>query len=202
MCSNDHQYENNYENKQIGIRCWVDVSPTEYSLMLRPLNKASLGYCVPDRCVPTLDRVKHGTSFVGLRHLLNQWGVWPASPTPLTRFIGLAPLRRMHARPTHRTPPLSALKRAAVGSRVSLRSIQPKGWDGSVRGKIAKGHFVQVMQHPRIFGRVHIGRGWINIAPGILISDGNDIETKAERSFDLGFIFNIEAKRTCLFQNL
>jgi hypothetical protein len=33
--------------------------------MFRPLNKASLGYCVPDRCVPTLDRVKHGTSFVG-----------------------------------------------------------------------------------------------------------------------------------------
>ncbi len=33
--------------------------------MLRPLNKASLGYCVPDRYVPTLDRVKHGTSSVG-----------------------------------------------------------------------------------------------------------------------------------------
>jgi hypothetical protein len=40
---------------------------------------------------------------VGFRHLMDQWGVWPASPTPLTRFIGLAPLRRMHARPTHRT---------------------------------------------------------------------------------------------------
>jgi hypothetical protein len=45
--------------------CRVDVSPTENSWMLRPLNKASLGYCVPDRCVPTLDRVKHGTSPVG-----------------------------------------------------------------------------------------------------------------------------------------
>jgi hypothetical protein len=33
-------------------------------------------------------------------------------------------------------------------------------------------------------------------------SNGNDIETKAERSFDLDFIFDIEAKRTCLFQNL
>ncbi|MFN9907101.1 MAG: hypothetical protein ACK56F_13445, partial [bacterium] len=41
---------------------------------------------------------------VGLRRLMNHWGVWPALPTPLTRFIGLAPLRRMHARPTHRTP--------------------------------------------------------------------------------------------------
>ncbi len=32
---------------------------------------------------------------VGLRHLMDQWGVWPASPTPLTRFIGLAPLQRV-----------------------------------------------------------------------------------------------------------
>jgi hypothetical protein len=32
--------------------------------------------------------------------------------------------------------------------------------------------------------------------------NGNDIETKAERSFDLEFVFDIEAKRTCLFQNL
>jgi hypothetical protein len=33
-------------------------------------------------------------------------------------------------------------------------------------------------------------------------SNGNDSETKAERSFDLDFVFDIEAKRTCLFQNL
>jgi hypothetical protein len=33
-------------------------------------------------------------------------------------------------------------------------------------------------------------------------SNGNDIETKAERSFDLDFFFDIGAKRTCLFQNL
>ncbi len=44
--------------------CRVDVSPidvslTENSWMLRPLNKASLGYYAPDRCVPTLDRVTH-----------------------------------------------------------------------------------------------------------------------------------------------
>jgi hypothetical protein len=82
---------------------------------------------------------------VGLRRLMDQWGVWPASPTPLTRFIGLAPLRRMHARPTHRIK-------------------QRDGMDRS-RGKIAKGHFVQGMQHPRIFGWGHIGWGWTNIAP-------------------------------------
>ncbi len=33
-------------------------------------------------------------------------------------------------------------------------------------------------------------------------SNVNDIETKAEQSFDLGFVFDIEAKRTCLFRNL
>jgi hypothetical protein len=147
----------------------TDVSPTESSWMLRPLNKASLECCVPDRCVPTLDRTPSASiaASVGLRRLMDQWGVWPASPTPLTRFIGLAPLRRMHARPTHRTPPLRSVKRSAVGSRVLLRSIKSKGWDGSDRGKLAKGHFVQGMQHPRIFGRGHIGRGWTNIAPEI-----------------------------------
>ncbi len=44
----------------------TDVSPTGNSWMLGPLNKASLGYCAPDQCVPTLDRIKHGTSSVGL----------------------------------------------------------------------------------------------------------------------------------------
>ncbi len=58
---------------------------------------------------------------VGLWHLMDQWGVWPASPMPLTRFIGLAPLRRMHARPTHRTPPLrSAKARGSWKSGVAL----------------------------------------------------------------------------------
>ncbi len=33
-------------------------------------------------------------------------------------------------------------------------------------------------------------------------SNGNDIKTKGERSFDLDFVFDIEAKRTCFFQNL
>ncbi len=33
-------------------------------------------------------------------------------------------------------------------------------------------------------------------------SNVNDIETKAERSFDLGYAFDIKAKRTCSFQNL
>ncbi len=36
----------------------------------------------------------------------------------------------------------------------------------------------------------------------VISSNGKDIETKAERSLDLGFVFDIEGKRTCLFQNL
>ncbi len=66
----------------------TDVSPTENSWMLRPLNKASLGYCVPDRCVPTLDRVKHGTSSVGRYHGLCR----PPAPNGSEgRLAGFAP---------------------------------------------------------------------------------------------------------------
>jgi hypothetical protein len=39
-----------------------------------------------------------------------------------------------------------------------------QGWDTLVRGTISKGHFVQGAQHPRTFGRGHIGRGHINPA--------------------------------------
>ncbi len=39
-----------------------------------------------------------------------------------------------------------------------------QGRDTSVRGKIAKGLIVQGAQHPRTFGRGHIGRGHINPA--------------------------------------
>ncbi len=63
---------------------------------------------------PTIKRPHHQlvaiAASVGLRHLMDLRGVWPASPTPLTRFIGLAPLCRMHARPTHRTTPLRSAK--------------------------------------------------------------------------------------------
>ncbi len=40
-----------------------------------------------------------------------------------------------------------------------------------------------------------------NVEGCVRSSNGNDIKTKAERSFDLDFVFNIEAKQTCLFQN-
>jgi hypothetical protein len=63
------------------------VSPTEYFWMLGPLNKASLGYCAPDRCVPTLDRVKHGTSSAGRYRGL---GRPPAPNESVGRLAGFA----------------------------------------------------------------------------------------------------------------
>ncbi len=69
---------------------------------------------------------------VNLWRLMNHWAVWPASPTSLTRFIGLAPLRRMHTRPIHRTPPLRCAKaRGSWKSGVaSLNQIKGMGWFG------------------------------------------------------------------------
>jgi hypothetical protein len=124
------------------------------------------GWCVPDWCVPDrkfLDvapleqsvpwklcpwpmcpdpgprSVGAIVASVGLRRLMDQWGVWPASPTPLTRFIGLAPLHRMHAQPTHRTPPLRSAK-AHVSWKsgvASLNQIKGMGWFG--QGQIIQG---------------------------------------------------------------
>ncbi len=42
--------------------------------------------------------------------------------------------------------------------------VAVQGRDTSVRDTISKGGFVQGAQHPRIFGRGHIGRGHINPA--------------------------------------
>ncbi len=121
----------------------TDVSPTENSWMLRPLNKASLGYCAPDRCVPTLDRVKHGTRSVGKYRVLRRP---PAPNESVGRLAGLAytpdqvywisapPMNARSA--THRTLELhrfAALKREPVGSRVSLRSMKSEFRDGMVR---------------------------------------------------------------------
>ncbi len=65
----------------------TNVSPTEISWMLHPLNKASLGYFAPDQCVPTLDRIKHGTSSVGRFHGL---GRPPAPNGSVGRLAGFA----------------------------------------------------------------------------------------------------------------
>jgi hypothetical protein len=65
----------------------TDVSPTENSWIMRPLNKASLVYCVPDQCVPTLDRIEHGTRSVGRYRGL---GRTPAPNESLGRLAGFA----------------------------------------------------------------------------------------------------------------
>ncbi len=104
---------------------------------------------------------------VGLRRLINRWGVWPASAYAPEQvyWIGPGPLRRMHARPTHRTPPLrSAKARGSWKSGVaSLNQIKGMGWFG--QGQNSQGTLCPRLQHPKIFGRGHIGRGWTNIAP-------------------------------------
>ncbi len=88
-----HVYSVLYNPVRYGqSRCRVDVSPTdasptENSWMLRPLNKASLRYCVPDRCVPTLDRVNHKTSSVGRYRGL---GRPPAPNESVGRLAGFA----------------------------------------------------------------------------------------------------------------
>ncbi len=68
----------------------TDMSPTENSWMLRPLNKASLGYCVPDQCVPTLDRVRHETSSVGRVGRYRGLGRPPAPNESVGRLAGFA----------------------------------------------------------------------------------------------------------------
>jgi hypothetical protein len=44
----------------------------------------------------------------------------------------------------------------------SMCDAAVQGWGTLVRGTISKGHFVKGAQHPRTFGREHIGRGHIN----------------------------------------
>jgi hypothetical protein len=85
--------------------------------------------------------------------------------TPLTRFIGLVPLRLMHARPTHRPPPLlSAKARGSWKSGVApLNQIKRMGWFG--QGQNSQGTLCPRVATSKNFGRGHIGRGWTNIAP-------------------------------------
>ncbi len=53
---------------------------------------------------------------------------------------------------------------AIAADRASSILDAVQGRDTSVRDTISKGRFVQGAQHPRIFGRGHIGRGHINPA--------------------------------------
>jgi hypothetical protein len=86
--------------------------------MLHPLKKVSLGYWAPYRCVPTVDRVKHGTSPVGRYRGLGR----PLAPngsvghlagfayTPdQVYWIGTPPSDARSAL-TYRTPPLRSAK--------------------------------------------------------------------------------------------
>jgi len=53
----------------------TDMSPTENSWMLHPLDKMSLGYCAPDRTIPSLntDWMRHPCHVRSMRCALHAW---------------------------------------------------------------------------------------------------------------------------------
>ena len=82
-----------------------------------------------------------------------------ANPINLVRGVGEAG-QTPHCFIRCRRPTEAAI--AADGASFMVDAVQ--GRDTSVRDTISKGGFVQGAQHPRIFGRGHIGRGHINPA--------------------------------------
>jgi hypothetical protein len=102
----------------------------------------------------------------------------PSHPFDLILCVGRACIRRRGANPINlvrgvgeagQTPHWSIRCRrpteaaiAADGASSMLEAVQ--GRDASVRDTMSKGRFVPGAQHPRIFGRGHIGRGHINPA--------------------------------------
>ncbi len=157
------------------MRCNVspsptDVSPTENSWMLHPLDKVSLGYFAPDRTIPSLSsdwiersdtRLPTAARFSAAKRWSSMCGpsVHPTEGRQSNKGRGRSRLDAHWSircrRPTEATI-------AADGASSKLDAVQ--GWDILVRGKISKGHFVHGAQHPRTFGQGLIGRGHINPA--------------------------------------
>jgi hypothetical protein len=145
------------------IRCNVspspnDVSPTENSWMLHPLDKVSLGYFAPDRTIPSLwfDWAKRHPTWSSMCGP-SMHPTEGANPLNLVRGVGEAG-QTPHWSIRPRRPTEAAI--AADEASSMLDAVQ--GWDTSVRDTISKGRFVQGAQHPRIFGLWHIGMGHIN----------------------------------------
>ncbi len=124
------------------------------------------GWCVPDRCVPDRKFLDVAPLEQSVPWILCPWPMCPdPGPRSVSRYRGLsrppapngsvgrlagfayapdqvyllAPLRRMHTRPTHRTPPLrSAKARGSWKSGVALlNQIKGMGWFG--QGQISQG---------------------------------------------------------------
>jgi hypothetical protein len=133
----------------------TDVSPMENSWMLNLLDKVSLEYFAPDQTIPSLNPDLIGVLCVG-RACIRRRG---ANPINLVRGVGKA------GQTSHRSIMCRRLTEDAIaadGASFMLDAVQ--GRDTLVKGTISKGRFVQGGQHPRIFGRGHIGRGHINPA--------------------------------------
>jgi hypothetical protein len=138
----------------------TDVSPTENSWMLHPLDKMPLDYFAPDRTIPSLNSDLIGVLCVG-RACIRRRG---ANPINLVRGVDEAGRWSIRCR----RPTEAAI--AADGASFMPDAVQ--GRDTSVRGKISKGRLVQWAQHPRTFGQGHIGRGHINPASLNLLNLG------------------------------
>jgi hypothetical protein len=70
-----------------------------------------------------------------------------------------------------------------------------QGWDKSVRGTTSKGRFVQGAQHPRTFGRGHIGRGHINPASmAVVAGERMDKDDRKLKLLVLLPVFRLENK--------
>ncbi len=108
----------------------------------------------------------------------------PSHPFDLILCVGRACIRRRGTNPINlvrgvgeagQTPHWSIWRRrpteaaiAADGASSMLDAVQ--GLDTSVRDTMSKGRFVPGAQHPRIFGRGHIGWGHINPALGQILN--------------------------------
>ena len=137
-----------------------------FAELVRGWEKTMQGWCVPDRKFLDVAPLKQSVPWIlcpdhGPRSVDRYRGLGrpPAPNESVGRLAGFAYAPDQvywigalpsDARSAH-IPLRSAKARGRLGSRVSLRSIKSKEWDGSVRSKLAKGHFVQGMQHLRIF---------------------------------------------------
>ncbi len=115
----------------------TDVSPTENSWMLHPLDKVSLDYFAPDRTILSLNSDLIGVLCVG-RACIRRRG---ANPINLIRGVCEAD-QTSHWSIRCRRPTEATI--AADGASFMLDAVQ--GRDTSVRGTVSKGRFVQGVQ--------------------------------------------------------
>ncbi len=121
-----------------------------------PIPLIGLSEATPDFQLPRALALRSGGVLCVGRACIWRWG---ANPIILVRGIGEAG-QTPHWSIRCQRPTEAAI--AADRASSMLDAVQ--GRDTSFRDTISKGRFVQGAQHPRIFGRGHIGQGHINPA--------------------------------------